>query len=121
MKKYFALAVAGVIASALVLYVHAQSFGTLGLSPIAPTVAGCQAPTAGQALVCPVGSTAAGYQTYVSYNGGGYAPLGANTTTLPFSAITGTLAPSTQLPATVTCTFTAAVGSSNTLVLTGCH
>lgn len=66
------LAVSMLIHSATV---KAQSYGALGISSIAPTVAQCPAGASNVASICPVGSATAGYALYVSYNGATYQPL----------------------------------------------
>lgn len=63
-----------VIVLGFVVVGRSQSYGGLGIAPIAPTVAGCPAGAVSTAMLCPVGS-ASTYAMYVSYNGGVYQPL----------------------------------------------
>ena len=67
-----------VLATALIcgVLLGAQSYSSIGGSPIAPTVAGCTLSGTGAWQLCPVGSGTS-YQMYVSYNGGAYQLLGA--------------------------------------------
>jgi Collagen triple helix repeat (20 copies) len=50
----------------------AQSYALWSIGPIAPTVANCPAPVSGSVSYCPVGTTAANYALYVSWNGGAW-------------------------------------------------
>ena len=77
MKKYMLFAAAAVVG--LAIYLHGQSYGALGIGPIAPTVASCPAAQATQATLCAVGSGTS-FTMYVAYNGGAYAPLTGATT-----------------------------------------
>ena len=72
--KQFCIILAVVITGFVVL-AAAQSYGTFGIGPIAPTVAQCPAGAAGMATYCPVGSSTLAYATYVSYNAGAYTLL----------------------------------------------
>ena len=71
MKKF---AVGFVVALTLcaAVYVFAQSYGAISIGTIAPTVANCPAGQANAASLCVVGTSAAGYAFYVSYNAGTY-------------------------------------------------
>ena len=84
--------------TALYCLLWAQSYGSIGLGPIAPTVANCPPAQVTAAQLCPVGSGST-FQMYVSYNGGAYAPLTGQVTsfngrtgavTLTKSDVTGT-------------------------------
>lgn len=87
MKKFAVLFFTFLLGVA-VLRMFAQSYGAFGVGPIAPTVANCPAGQPGNyAVLCPVGSSSAGYTMYVSYNGGAYQLLVPAST----ASVTGTL------------------------------
>ena len=65
--------------------VRAQS---IGVSPIATTVSGCQVSQAGQWAVCGVG-TAAPYTLYASFSGGAYQAIGGGSGVTSFNGRTG--------------------------------
>lgn len=71
---------------ALVGSMFGQSYGAVSVGPIAPAVANCPAGVSGQATYCPVGTSTAGYATYVSYNGGAYQLLVPASTTITATA-----------------------------------
>lgn len=110
-----------VLATALIcgVLLGAQSYSSIGGSPIAPTVAGCTLSGTGAWQLCPVGSGTS-YQMYVSYNGGSYQLLGATGPQGPPGATgaTGATGPAGTLPASFTCTSMAA--GSGGVTLAGC-
>lgn len=59
----------------IAVYAMGQSYGSIGMSPIAPTVAGCPLSRANEGTFCMVGASTTGYAVYVSFNAGAYAPL----------------------------------------------
>lgn len=108
-----------------------QSYGGLGIGPIAPTSASCPSPTSGQAILCPVGSGTS-YQVYVSYSGGIYAPL-TGAVTIPVTSVFGRTGAIVSVsgdysysqlaspPTTISCTTASlSTGSSGTLTASGC-
>lgn len=72
MKKIFYII--SVVTLVFVGYMFGQSYGKLSIGQISPLVTNCPSPDVGSATFCPVGSGTS-FQTYVSYNGGAYAPL----------------------------------------------
>jgi hypothetical protein len=72
-KQFLGLIVTLILCA--VLLAHAQSFGAIAFSPIAPAVANCPpGPPTGTAF-CTVGTAPSNYQVYVSYAGAAYQPL----------------------------------------------
>lgn len=69
-KPQFAILIS-VLVLGFVIVAMAQTFGSLGISPIAPLVTNCPPGTANTATLCPVGSGST-FTMYVSYNGGAY-------------------------------------------------
>lgn len=70
----FAVLIA-VIVSSVITIAYAQSYGGVGFAPIAPAVTNCPSGVTNGAMLCAVGTSAANYALYVSYNAGTYQPL----------------------------------------------
>lgn len=92
---------AALIGGMVARHVSAQSYASISLGPIAPTVAQCPAGQPNTASLCPVGSGAS-YSMYVSYNGGAYAVLAGGSQTAGVTTFNGRAGAVTLTKADVT-------------------